>query len=257
MQEAYDEEYDTYFIANTAEVSDDTIVSYKNKAFDSSYAVILLNNKVIIGIYGDISEYTYADLCERLGMTEFNKTELINLLDENAVAKLGITLFLVSGCSIYITQIISMIMNVLILFIFAYFTARIFRVPLKIGSIFNISVYSLSLSTIISLIYNVVYYFTNFNIPYFDMMYLLIAYIYVVSAILIIKSDLLKIKNEVQKIVEVQKEVAEELKDKEEKKDEKENKDKDKEDNSDSNKEKDNKENSDEDENAEPDGSEI
>jgi hypothetical protein len=214
---------------------------------------------MIIGMYGESTEYTYAEICEKMGITEFNKTELINLLDENIVAKLGIILFFSSGCSIYLSQIVSIVMSIVVLFIFAYFTARIVRVPLKISSIFNISAYALSLSTVINLIYNVVYYFINFNIPYFDIMYLLIAYIYVVSAILIIKSDLLKIKGEVQKIEEVQKEIAKEIKDKEEEKkkekqEDKEKEDKNKDGDSDFKKEDDD---SKEDENAEPDGSEI
>jgi hypothetical protein len=261
MQEAYDEEYDVYFIADTSEISEETLTNYKNKAYDSEYSIILLNNKCLIGLGGDITEYTYEDICENLGITELNKTTITNLLDEGAIYKLAITLFFVTGISIYITQIFAVTMNVLFLFIFAYFTKRIIRVPLKISSIFNISAYSISLSTVINLIYSVVYKFTQFEIPYFDIMYLLIAYIYIIAAMLIIKSDLIKIKGEVQKIEEVQKDVAKEIKEKEEeenKEKDKENKDTSKEEKSDSKKEDDDSNTEDgKEENAEPDGSEI
>ena len=104
------------------------------------------------------------------------------------------------------------------------------------------------ISIILSTIYSVVYSLTGFVIEYFDIMYLLVSYIYIIAAILIIKSDLIKQQMELQKIYKVEKEVKKELEEQREnkEKDEKEDEKKDKEET--------------EDEpmiNREPDGSEI
>ena len=52
-----------------------------------------------------------------------------------------------------------------------------------------------------------VYGLTGFVINYFSVMYLLIAYVYIIAAILMIKYDLLKQRLELEKILEVQKKV--------------------------------------------------
>ena len=119
---------------------------------------------------------------------------------------------------------------------------------------FVISIYALTLSIILSTIYTAVYSLTGFVIEYFNAMYLLIAYIYVIAAILIIKSDIIKQHVELQKIYKVEAQVKKELE---------EQKDKDKDENEENKKEneKKGKDKDEEDDqpviNREPDGSEI
>ena len=51
----------------------------------------------------------------------------------------------------------------------------------------SLAIYSLTLSIILSTAYSVVYSFTKFEIRYFDIMYMIIAFIYIVAAIMIMK----------------------------------------------------------------------
>ena len=107
--------------------------------------------------------------------------------------------------------------------LFALIVAKVCRISMNLKHCFNISIYALTLSIILSMLYNVAYIMLGFYTEYFRLVYLLISYVYVVAVILMIKSDLIKQQIELTKIVEVQKQVHEELKDSEEE-DKKENK---------------------------------
>ena len=121
------------------------------------------------------------------------------------------------------------------------------------SKVFSISIYSLTLSIVLGVVYDILSSFTNFYIDHFEIMYILIAYVYLVAAILIIKSDVIKQRLELQKIIEVQKQVKKEIEEQKEDDEDKEKKD-------DEDKEKD-KDKGDKEEdpvlNREPDGSEI
>lgn len=250
IQEAYDETEDVYFVANTTEISSDLLEEYKNKAYDAEYAIILLEDKFLFYTGNTMNEFNYETLNQSINLQTLNKVELVELIDNNGITKMAISIFGVTGLSLYFAEILSIAMNVILLYIFGYIMCKIVSVPLNNNSIFNISIYSITLSVILSLIYNIVYHYTKFEIQYFDTMYLIIAYIYIIAAIFIIKSDLLKQKVEVQKIIEVQKEVAKDIQEEKEKEKEKKQEE-----------EKDRKEKKDEEEkkpdNTEPDGSEI
>lgn len=250
IQEAYDNDEDFYFIADTKEISEEELNEYKNRASDAKISLILLSDKAILSTNNIFNEFTYSTLSSNMNLESLNKEKLIDALNNNGILKLGILMFGVTGLSLYFTEIVSVGMNIILLFIFGYLMCKIISVPLNAVNVFNISVYSITLSIILGFVYNFVNYFVHFEIPYFDTLYLLIAYIYVISAIFIIKSDLLKQKIELQKIVEVQKDVAKELQEQKEKEEEKKQKD--------DEKKKDNEDNKEEEpENTEPDGSEI
>ena len=103
---------------------------------------------------------------------------------------------------------------------FAYVSARICKLNLSFKQAFNIGIYALTLSIILTMFYNVAYYLFGFYTNYFKTVYMLISYVYVVAVILMIKSDLAKQYIEVEKTQnEVHKEMIEQEKTKEENKD--------------------------------------
>ena len=96
-------------------------------------------------------------------------------------------------------------------------------------AVFNMSIYALTLSIILKIIYIVITMLTSFKIKYFEIMYIAIAYISLAAAIFLIKSDVIKQHLELMKIIEESKEKIEQTitipkKDKEEKKEEKDDK---------------------------------
>ena len=89
---------------------------------------------------------------------------------------------------------------------------------MRYAAIFNMSVYAVTLSTILYIAYITVNIFINFEIKYFEPMYITVATIYLLASIFMVKADLIKRQSEVIKIEKVQKIVKEELKQKEENK---------------------------------------
>ena len=123
--------------------------------------------------------------------------------------------------------------------LFGLITTVIAKIQMRYRAVFNMSVYAITLSTILQLIYALVTLFTDFNIKYFDFMYSAISFVCLAAAIFMIKSDIIKQQIELMKVIEIKKqeqqnEENEEKQEEEEEESEKKNE---------VNKEKDNEEN--------------
>ena len=95
--------------------------------------------------------------------------------------------------------------------IIGWFAARICGVGFKMNPMMSLSIYGLSLSIVLDLLFDVIYVMTGFTVQYFNVIYLLIAYVYIIAAIFMIKYDLIKHTEELKKIIEVQKQVQKDL----------------------------------------------
>ena len=89
--------------------------------------------------------------------------------------------------------------------IFGCIANLITKLRMRYAAIFNMSVYAVTLSTILYIVYIAVNIFINFEIKYFEPMYITVASIYLLASIFMIKADLIKRQNEVIKIEKVQK----------------------------------------------------
>ncbi len=206
---AYDEEYDFYMITDTAdEISQEKLQEYKNDV--KSMGIIFLKDKVIYKAGGSEAEYQYRDFVEQYGFENLDKAKLIEEIDKIGLVGIAATLFMMLMFSVYIFQVVNVFMDWMIMCIFSFFTARIFRISIQMKHAWNISIYALTLSIILTMLYNIAYYLTGFYTEYFRVVYLLIAYVYVVAVISMIKSDLIRQQIEVAKIVEMQKQIQEE-----------------------------------------------
>lgn len=253
-KEAYDEDLDFYTIINTkGKLNDNIEADLINKVKDYELSLILLQDKLILTEYGQAVEYKYVDLEQQYDINTLNKQDLVSMLDSIGVFGINSTYFIASLLSLYIVNAITIFVDVLLVFVFGLIISKLCGVNMPSSKVLSISIYAMTLSILLSTAYSVVYSLTGFVIEHFNIMYLMVAYVYLIAAILIIKSDVIKQKMELQKIIEVQKQVKKEL---EEKKQEEENKKTDKEDDK---KEKKKKDSEEEDPivNREPDGSEI
>ena len=84
------------------------------------------------------------------------------------------------------------------------------KIRIGYSSVITLAIYSLSLSILLNVIYDVVNLYTGFVVSGFYTMYLFIAFIYIIAAMFMIKTDLLKTHVELQKIIEIQKQNTEE-----------------------------------------------
>jgi len=245
--EAYDSDYNFRLFINTDEnISDEILTNYENKAFDADGSLILLKDKVIYLYQNNRIEEKYSDLLKNYGIEVTSKEELVKTINDLGISSIVFAYFSTNFIVLTISDIITNLSYLCIVAIFGYVAARFCGVRFKLSPMFVLSIYSLTLPIALSCLYNVVYILTGFVIKYFNVMYLLIAYVYIIAAILMIKYDLIKQNEELQKIIEVQKQVRKEMDEQEEKEVE----------------EDEEKEESDEEspvnqENNEPDGSEI
>ena len=205
-------------IIDTKTESEEQINQYINQASDEGNTTIILKNKLIlkeIGIQGT-TEYNYKELFGQMGITEFNKQQIVDYLTSSNMMSIYSNLFLVLCMYAFVIYFINTIFYILIIAIVGYISTMILKLKIRFVAVFNMAVYAITLPTILNMIYLIINAFYKFTISYFDIMYVLVASIYMMAAIFILKSEFNKKQGEVQKIVEVEKEVKEEMEEKEE-----------------------------------------
>lgn len=217
-------------IIDTKTEDKQTINQYTSQIEESGDGIVVLNNEVIVktsGIAGTIN-YEYDQILEQLGLTEFNKQDLINYINSPQMYSFYISLFLtifVYGFSMYL---LTTLLNAVFLAIFGYLVTLIAKVRMRFVAIFNMAVYSLTLSTILNMIYIAINVFVPFVMEYFQVMYVTVAAIYLIAAIFLLKSEYIKRQAELMKLAEAQELVKRELEQKEEEEKEKEQREKEK-----------------------------
>lgn len=255
--EGYDHDYKFRLIINTEEnVLQENIKKYRNKIYSDGQGVLLLKDKLICVYSNSEIELKYIDILKEYNMDIqsqiTDKEDLMLALNEIGKSSLIIVYAIVALLSLFITNVILVLSDVCVVAVFGWFAARICGVNFKMNPMIILAIYSLSLSLVLMAIYQCVYTITGFYIEYFNIIYLLIAYVYIIAAIFMVKYDIIKQTEELQKIIEVQKQVREEFDNKQQENDTENTK------TNEENKKED-KETKEEslDENKEPDGSEI
>ena len=105
--------------------------------------------------------------------------------------------------------LINTLFYVILISTIGYLATMILRLKIRYVAIFNMGIYSITLSTILNMLYIGLNAFYPYKIGYFEVMYVLIASIYMIAAIFILKMEFDKKQGQVQKIVEVEKMVRE------------------------------------------------
>ena len=241
-------------IIDTNTDSEETINQYKNSINEAGTGVIILKNEVIfknITMIGEVS-YNYKESLESMNIAEFNKQDLINYVRQGQINSVYVSLFVSLFIYSFAMYFVNTLWYAVIISIVGYFTMWILKMRIRYVAVFNMSIYALTLSTVLNIIYLLVNIFFNFNIEYFSIMYVTVATIYLLATIFIIKSDLIKKQGEVMKILEAQAMVKKEMEQKEKDEEEKQKQEKPEEDKKENKDKKDKKGNLD---NDEPEGS--
>ena len=198
------------FINIIIETSEDSEKIKKKELIDKLdteiNSIIILKDKCIINntILADFKEYTYQDM-QKNGI-EINEI-FYNIMTIKELKSYLIVLFIfiIFLISLSIIYGINLIIDVTFFACISKFTSWILRVPLNFKKNYNISAHALTLSILLQTIYISVNTAIGFNLKYFSIMYIGIAYIYIITAILMIKSEMIQRKVEVNKIIEEQK----------------------------------------------------
>lgn len=231
-------------IIDTKTDSDEQINKYMNEITDYGDGVIVLKDKVIVktsGISGNIT-YIYKDMLNQMNITSFTKQDVIAYANSTAIISLYLSVFITIFIYVFIMYFLTTISNALLLSVFGFITTWLARIKMRYVAIFNMSVYALTLSTILNMLYIAVNIFIPFTMEYFQVMYVAVAVIYLVAAILILKTEFIKKQFELMKIAEAEKIIKKELQEKEkEEKEQQEKEDRKKKDKEEEKKKKENK----------------
>lgn len=212
-------------IINLNDISEEEINQYKNQINDYGSGILILKDKVLleeINIDGEIS-YSYSDLLSNFELSEFNKKDALDYVRSNKIINMYLSLFMTLYIYSFLMYLVSTLWIALVIAVLGYFAAILAKIKMRFVAVFNMAIYSLTLSTFLNLIYVLINIFTTFDVTYFQVMYISVAFIYLIAAIFIIRADFIKKQAELTKIAEIQKRVKQEFDDQEqEQKDEKE-----------------------------------
>ena len=218
-------------IIDTMTEDENKVNEYITSIEQAGDGIVVLKDKVKlknISVTGTI-EYIYKDVLSQMQIQEFTKQDVINYANSTQIVNLYISVFITVFVYVFIMYFITTISNAFLLSIFGYLTTWIAKIRMRYVAVFNMTVYALTLSIILNILYVAVNIFINFNIEYFQVMYVAVAAIYLVAAIFILKGEFIKKQQELTKIAEVEAVIKQQLDREEEEKQEEEKREKEKE----------------------------
>ena len=208
-------------VVNTEELSEEQLKQYENKKSYTDVEMVWLKEYVLLKYNNEVGKFYYKDILENLQIKQFDKATALSYLKEQFNSpKIYIMYFIVITIYLFISYFIATLLDAIMLSLFGMITTAFARIQIRYRALFNMAVYSITISTVLQLIYMIVKTFTGFNIKYFDLMYTAISFICLTAAIFMIKSDVIRQQIELMKVIEIKKKEQEEEKQEEEKKEE-------------------------------------
>ena len=210
----YEDKIFNLIIIDTNEQLEENVNNYKQNISNTQNGIIILNDKIIIkttATQNTLVEYSYPTITENYQIQSFNKQDLLNFFTGTNLIMLYIGFFIITFVYMLIAYFISIWLDILLLAVFGYITALFMRLRLRFSAMCKIAIHSLTLPILLNAVVTLIYTFTGFELTYFQVMYVGIACIYIVTAILMIKSDVIKNQQELAKIIEEQAKVKEEM----------------------------------------------
>ena len=210
-------------IIDTKTEDEKTINQYVAQVEDYGDGIVILKDQVKVknaAVTGTIS-YEYKQILDQMGITEFQKQDVINYMNSSQMINLYISIFITIFVYSFTMFLLTTLSNATFLAVFGYLTTWIARIRMRFVAVFNMAVYSLTLSTILNIMYITINIFVPFTMEYFQVMYVTVAAIYLIAAIFLLKSEYIKRQMELMKLAEAQEIVRKEIEEKEQEEKEK------------------------------------
>lgn len=200
-------------IIDTNELSEEQINSYTDQVKGYTNGVVVLKDKIIFktGVTTVLNTVSLSDLSNEYNIVKLDKQELLNTLSGSNIWIIYSIFFIAMYIYLFIIYFSTVLIDAILYSLLGYFTGILSRLRLKYSATYNIAVYSLTLPIILNLIYIIVNMLTGYTIKYFDIMYMAITCIYIITAILMIKSDIIKKQIELSKIISEQEKIKAEM----------------------------------------------
>lgn len=214
-----DDSYVGRTIIDTKTEEEQVINQYIDEVTKAGSGMIVLKDKVILknGAVAGTINYHYGELLGQMGIQEFTKQTVIDYANSTQVITLYVSIFLTIFIYSFIMYLLTTLSNAVFLSVFGYLTTWIARIKMRFLAVFNMSIYALTLSIILNMLYIAVNIFIDFEMEYFQVMYVAVSAIYLVAAIFLLKTEFMKQQAELMKIAEAQEIVRREMQEQEEK----------------------------------------
>lgn len=213
-------------IINTLVETDEQKQQFEKDNLTDGIKIFLFKDEIIFKTQIKDAEnirqsYTYDDFISNYvdkNIERFNKTEFVLFLTSG---KMSIFYIQYAGALFIYLLIINIMIALLDSFeiaILGAITSAMVKIRMRFAAIYNMAIYSLTLSMILNILYIIINYFTGFTITCFQVAYITIAYICLAATIFIIKDDFIQKMKEVENIKKEQLKVREEIKEEQKKK---------------------------------------
>ena len=126
------------------------INDYINQITNEGGGIVILKDRVEVknpAVAGTII-YQYQDSLGKMGITEFDKQDVINYANSNQMISLYISLFLTIFIYAFVMYFLTTLSNAILLSFFGFFIGWIARIKMRYVAIFNMTMYALTLSVI-------------------------------------------------------------------------------------------------------------
>ena len=145
-----------------------------------------------------ITTQTYEEISNTIDLSGINKDYILNMFSGENSYNILANIFAIIFISTFLTYFLTAILDTIALSLLGFIVSRLIRIPFKYGALYSLSISAITLPVILNAIYLIANMFTGFVIPYFQIMYTLIAYVYLIAALLIMRSEIIKKKVQIQ-----------------------------------------------------------
>lgn len=186
-------------------IDDDAENSDKYKEIINNYngsTILALKNNVILISNGRELSVSYEQIIKESNIESISKDNLLKLLDNNKV-NIYTSIYISMYGVVYIMYTLSTFIDAIVLSILAWIVSKMLKIRLTYAQDLNIAISALTLPIILNLIYSSANILFNFQMPYFQIMYTIISYIYIIAAILIMRSEMIKQKQMIKATIEI------------------------------------------------------
>ena len=204
-------------IIDTNDLNQEQINQYEEEIKGYTNGILILKDKVVFktSMTALSSTISFSDIAGQYNLVKLDKQDILNMLSGSSIWMIYIAFFISMAIYLFIIYFSTALIDALLYSFLGYITGALSGMRLKYSANYNIAVHSLTLPIILNLIYMIVNLLTGYTIKYFDIMYMAITCIYIITSILMIKSDIIKKQMELSKIISEQEKVKQEMERKE------------------------------------------
>lgn len=214
------------FIIDTDDLTNEQVDKHAEEVKGYTNGIVILKDRIIVktGMAAASTTVNLKDIADQYHVVKLDKQDILSMLSGSNIWTLYIAFFITMYIYLFIIYFSTVLVDALLYSLLGYIAGVFSRLRLKYSATYNIAVHALTVPIILNLIYIAVNMLTGYTIKYFDIMYMAITSIYVITAVLMIKSDVIKRQMELSKIISEQEKVKQELERKEQEKREEEEK---------------------------------